>query len=68
MKLLGINGVGFDETESITHQISCIRRQMLEKKWEYNERVHQLLPDFKKFYDRRKYCTMFSINLVSPRN
>jgi len=28
----------------------CIR-QILEKKWKYNEEVHQLLIDFKKAYD-----------------
>ena len=28
----------------------CIH-QILEKKWEYNEAVHQLLTDFKKAYD-----------------
>jgi hypothetical protein len=30
--------------------IFCIR-QILEKKWEYNEAVYQLLIDFKKAYD-----------------
>ena len=33
-----------------THHIFCIR-QILEKKWEYNEVVHQLFIDFKKAYD-----------------
>jgi hypothetical protein len=32
-----------------THHIFCIR-QILEKKWEYNEAVHQLFVDFKKAY------------------
>jgi hypothetical protein len=31
-------------------QIFCIR-QILEKKWEYNETVHQLFIDFKQTYD-----------------
>ena len=31
----------------ITDHIFCIR-QILEKKWEYNEAVHQLFIDFKK--------------------
>jgi hypothetical protein len=35
---------------STTDQIFCIR-QILEKKWEYNETVHQLFVDFKKTYD-----------------
>jgi hypothetical protein len=30
--------------------VSCIR-QILKKKWEYNEEVHQLFIDFKKAYD-----------------
>jgi hypothetical protein len=40
---------------STTDQIFCIR-QILEKKWEYNETVHQLFIDFKKACDtvRRK--------------
>jgi hypothetical protein len=40
--------VGFD----VTHQllIFCIR-QVLEKKWEYNETVHQLFINLKKAYD-----------------
>jgi hypothetical protein len=33
-----------------TNQIFCIC-QILEKKWEYNETVHQLFIDFKKAYD-----------------
>ena len=35
---------------STTDHIFCIR-QILEKKWEYNEAVHQLFIDFKKAYD-----------------
>ena len=33
-----------------TDHIFCIW-QILEKKWEYNEAVHQLFIDFKKTYD-----------------
>ena len=33
-----------------TGRLFCIR-QILEKKWEYNEEVHQLFIDFKKAYD-----------------
>jgi hypothetical protein len=33
-----------------TYKIFCIL-QILEKKWEYNETVHQLFIDFKKAYD-----------------
>jgi hypothetical protein len=35
---------------STTDQIFCIH-QILEKKWEYNEAVHQLFVAFKKVYD-----------------
>jgi hypothetical protein len=41
---------GFRHNRSTTDQFFCIR-QILEKKWEYNETVHQLLIDFKKAYD-----------------
>jgi hypothetical protein len=41
---------GFRPNRSSTDQIFCIR-QMLEKKWEYSETLHQLFIDFKKAYD-----------------
>ena len=41
---------GFRRNRSTTDHIFCIR-QKLEKKWEYNEVVHQLFIDFKKAYD-----------------
>jgi hypothetical protein len=44
--------VGFEVT-STTDQIFCIR-QILEKKWEYNEAVHQVFIDLKKVYDSVK--------------
>ena len=34
----------------VNNHIFCIR-QILEKKWEYIEEVHQLFLDFKKTYD-----------------
>jgi hypothetical protein len=39
-----------DHHRSTTDHIFCIR-QILEKKWEYIEAVHQLFIDFKKAYD-----------------
>jgi hypothetical protein len=45
-EIIGIISVGFDVNRSTTDQIFCIR-QILEKKWEYNETVHQLFIDFK---------------------
>jgi hypothetical protein len=41
---------GFQRNRSTTDQIFSIC-QILEKKWEYNETVHQLFVDFKKAYD-----------------
>jgi hypothetical protein len=52
---IGDHQCGFRCSRSTTDQIFCIR-QILEKKWEYNETVHQQFIDFKKAYDsvRRK--------------
>ena len=41
---------GFSHERSTTYHEFCIH-QILEKKWEYNEAVHQLIIDFKKAYD-----------------
>jgi len=41
---------GFRHNTSSTGHIFCIR-QILEKKWEYNEAVHRLFIDFKKAHD-----------------
>ena len=40
--------------------IFCIR-QILEKKWEYNEAVHQLFIDFKKTYDSDRREVLYNI-------
>jgi hypothetical protein len=40
----------FQCNRSITDQVFCIC-QILEKKWEYNDTVHQQFIDFKKAYD-----------------
>jgi hypothetical protein len=40
----------FQRNRSTTDQVFCIL-QILEKKWEYNETVHQLFIDLKKAYD-----------------
>ena len=45
-KLAGIINVAFD----VTGRLFCFR-QILEKKWEYNEEVHRLVIDFKKAYN-----------------
>jgi hypothetical protein len=46
----------------------CIR-QILEKKWEYNEAMHQLFIDFKKAYDsiRREVLYNILIEFGIPR-
>jgi hypothetical protein len=49
-KIIGDHQCGFRCNRSTTDQIFCIR-QILKKKCEYNERVHQLFIDFKKAYD-----------------
>jgi hypothetical protein len=48
--------VGFD----LTNQKFCFR-QILEKKWEYNETVHQLFVDFKKTYDSARREVLYNI-------
>jgi hypothetical protein len=45
---------------STTDQILCIY-QILGRKWEYSETVHQLFIDFKKGYDSFRWEVLFSI-------
>jgi hypothetical protein len=49
---LGIIVVDFDATDHLLliYEVFCIH-QILEKKWDDNEAVHQLFIDFKKAYD-----------------
>jgi len=49
-EIIGDHQCGFRPNRSTIDHILCIR-QILEKKWEYNEEVHQLFIDFKKPYD-----------------
>jgi hypothetical protein len=44
----------------MTDQIFYIR-QILEKKWEYNDTVHQLIIDFKKAYDSVRREVLYNI-------
>jgi len=57
---------GFRRNRSTVDHMFCIR-QILEKKWEYNETVHQLFIDFKKAYDsiKGRFYIRFSLSLVS---
>ena len=49
-EIIGDHQCGFRRNRSTIGHIFCIC-QILEKKWEYNEEVHQLFIDFKKPYD-----------------
>jgi hypothetical protein len=66
-EIIGDHQCGSRHNRSTTVQILYIR-QILEKKWEYNDTVHQLFIDFKKAYDsvRCKYYTVFSFSLEYP--
>jgi len=63
-KLSGIINVVFDATG----RRFCIR-QIPEKKWEYNEEVHQLFIVFKKAYDsvRREVLYKIPIEFGIPK-
>jgi hypothetical protein len=50
----------FRRNRSTTDRILCIG-QILEKKWEYNEAVHQLFIDFKKAYDSVRREVLYNI-------
>ena len=66
-KIIRDHQCGFLHNMSTTAHIFCIH-QLLEKKWEYNEAVHQLYIDVKEACDssRRGSCIIFSLSLVSP--
>jgi len=49
-EIIGDHQCSFRRNRSTIDHIFCIR-QILEKKWKYNEEVHQLFIDFKKAYD-----------------
>jgi hypothetical protein len=49
-EIMGDHQGGFRRNRSTTDHIFCIR-QILEKKWEHNEAVHQLFINFKKAND-----------------
>ena len=53
-----------DDARSKSHQITdhiFYIRQILEKKWEYSEAVHQLFVDFKKAYDSIRRDVLYNI-------
>jgi hypothetical protein len=59
-QIIGTISVGFDITDQVLIRFFCIH-QILEKKWEYSEPVHQLFIDFKKAYDSVKRKALYSI-------
>ena len=67
-EIIGDHQCGFRRNRSNIDHIFCIR-QILEKKWEYNEEVHQLFIDFKKAYDsvRREVLHKILIEFGIPR-
>jgi hypothetical protein len=71
-EIIGDHQCVFRRNRSTTDHIFGIIRQILEKKWEHNDVVHQFFTDFEKAYDSvgggGRPCTIFSLRLVSPRN
>jgi hypothetical protein len=59
-KIMGDHQCGFRHNRSTTDHIFCIR-QILEKKWEHNEAVHQFFIDFKKAYDSVRREALYNI-------
>jgi hypothetical protein len=59
-EIIGDHQCGSWRNRSITDLIFCIR-QILEKKWEFNETVHQLFIGFKKAYDSVRRKVLYSI-------
>jgi hypothetical protein len=59
-EIIGDHQCGFRRNRSTTDQIFRIR-QILEKKWEYNETVRQLFIDFKKAYHSVRRKVLYNI-------
>ena len=57
---MGNHQCRFRRNRSTTDHVFCIR-QILEKKWEHNEAVHQLFIDFQKAYDSVRREVLYSI-------
>jgi hypothetical protein len=65
-EIIGGHQCWFRRNRSATDKIFCIR-QILEKKWEYNETVHQLFVDFKKAYDSLAWKVLYNIHIEFGR-
>jgi hypothetical protein len=59
-EIVGYYQCGFQRNRSTTGQIFYIR-QILEKKWEYNGKLHQLYIDFKEAYDSVSREALYNI-------
>jgi hypothetical protein len=59
-EIVGDHQCGFRRNKSNNNQNVCIR-QILEKNWEFNETVHQLLVDVKKAYDSVRRDLLYNI-------
>jgi len=59
-EVIGDHQCGFQRNSSTTGHIFCIR-QILEKKWEYKEAVHQLFIYSKKAYDSVRREVLYNI-------
>jgi hypothetical protein len=59
-KIIGDDQCGFRRNRSTTDDIFYIR-QILEKIWEYNNTLHQLLVDFKKAYNSVRWEVLYNI-------
>jgi hypothetical protein len=59
-EIIGDHQCGFRCNRSTTDNIFSIR-QIVEKKWEYNEAVHQLFIDFRKTYDSVRREVLYNI-------
>ena len=59
-EIAGDHQCGFRRNGSSTDHIFRIR-QILEKKWEHNEAVHQLFIDFRKAYDSVRREALYNI-------
>jgi len=59
-EVIGDHQCGFRRNRSTTDHILCIR-EMLEKKWKYDEAGHQLFIDFKKAYGSVRRDVLYNI-------
>ena len=66
-EIIGDHQCGFRRNRSNTDHIFCIR-QILEKKWEYNEVVHQQTSRKLMIPLGGRYCIIFSLSLLSLWN